>query len=136
MSQPFVLVIEDDTTLGATLIEILEFLDLSPELIPNGVLAIDRLAIVTPALILLDVHLSGSSGIDILADIRADERFNATKVIVMTADLFVDMTDLHAADAVILKPFTIDALAAAIKQVMQAARAVPGMPLQRLASGF
>jgi CheY-like chemotaxis protein len=58
------------------------------------------LADCTSQLILLDLHLPGCIGVEILSGIREDERFKATKV-VNTADRYIDPAKLFQADAVL-----------------------------------
>ena len=52
----------------------------------DGAVALERLAEVIPDLVVLDLHLPGASGEQILKYIRSDSRFDNTKVILATAD--------------------------------------------------
>jgi CheY-like chemotaxis protein len=130
-----IMIVEDDVTLGETVVEILELLGFTSELITNGLQSIERLAECTPQLVLLDVHMPGCMGVDVLACIRADERLSATKVIMTTADKYLDLAHLSQADAVLYKPYTIQAFEAAIHQVMNSP-ARTDLPLIPLASGY
>src|SRR5687767_2640859 len=98
----------------------LELLGFTSELISDGLQSIQRLSEVAPQLVLLDVHMPGCNGVDILARIRADERLRDIKVIMTTADKYLDLAHLSQADAVLYKPYTIQAFEVAINQVMNA----------------
>jgi CheY-like chemotaxis protein len=113
----------------------LDLLDLPSELISHGAEALERLKRTTPQLVLLDLNIPGRSGIEILSDIRATEQFHATKVIIVTGDRFVDVAQLHQADAVLFKPFTLDAFQAAIIQFLQG-RSSPRASPESLTSGL
>jgi CheY-like chemotaxis protein len=72
----------------------------------DGRTAVTRLADVVPALIVLDLHLPGISGGEILARIRADARLSKTRVILATADdRQADLIN-EQADIVLLKPIS------------------------------
>lgn len=51
----------------------------------SGTGAVEKLAAVQPDLVILDVMLPGRSGLDILADLRADPATAALPVIMLTA---------------------------------------------------
>jgi DNA-binding response OmpR family regulator len=100
------LVIEDDFDASVIFAKAFEVLDFKTEVIVSGNDAVERLKEVVPEIILLDLHLPGVLGTNILRSIRADERLKETLVIVATADprsadLIQDMADL-----VLIKPTT------------------------------
>jgi DNA-binding response OmpR family regulator len=123
------LLVEDDVDLGITLSEILYFLNVPGELVTDGLRALRWLADYTPQLILLDLHLPNCSGIEILSSIRRNERFKSTKVVVITADRFINPANLFQADAILYKPFTIDALSSVIDTVMNDTSLVAKVPI-------
>ena len=51
----------------------------------DGMTVMDKLNVQTPDMIILDVMLPGRSGFDILRDLRADPRFEALPVLMLTA---------------------------------------------------
>jgi len=55
-------------------------------------------------LVLMDLHLPDADGEDLIASIRDDERFNGTKVIVVTADNCRAREMGGEADLVLVKP--------------------------------
>src|SRR6476661_4972593 len=62
-----------------------------------------------PDLCVLDVMMPKRSGFDVLRELRADERFNSTKVIMLTAraqDRDVDAGFSLGADDYVTKPFS------------------------------
>jgi DNA-binding response OmpR family regulator len=62
-----------------------------------------------PDLCVLDVMMPKRSGFDVLRELRADERFNTTKVIMLTAraqDRDVDAGFSLGADDYVTKPFS------------------------------
>jgi DNA-binding response OmpR family regulator len=106
MTKPLVLIVEDDPQLSQiftlTLNESFE-----TESITDGDQALERLSEVVPNLVVLDINLPGASGVKILHFIRADSRFNSTRVIIATADS--RQADLlnDKADIILLKPISI-----------------------------
>ena len=103
---PLALVIEDDPDAAAIFSTALEVAGFEVETISSGAKAIERLQVVTPKMIVLDLHLPYVAGTDILAHIRADPRLEEVPIIIVTADAsMADLTDEHA-DLVLLKPIT------------------------------
>ena len=79
-------------------------------IIQDGDHALARLAVATPDIVVLDLHLPHVSGADILRLIRADERLAQTRVIVATADpRMADMLQ-DQPDLVLLKPISFSQL--------------------------
>lgn len=76
------------------------------EQIQDGRTALERLAAITPALILLDLHLPHISGEQLLEAIRAEERLAKTWVILATADLPRIESLKNKADFILTKPFS------------------------------
>ncbi len=118
MSQPLVLVIEDDPDIGSSLVEVLEYLDLRAELINDGMAAYREIVERRPALVLLDIHLPGKSGLEILDDIRMDPGLTGIKVVMVTADGFLNDAATVKADAVLLKPYSISELNALVLRML------------------
>ena len=110
MGRPLVLVIEDDPDIGASLVEVLEYLDVHAEWMTDGARAHQAVVDKNPALVLLDIHLPGKSGLEILDEIRADPRVAHTRVAIVTADAYLNKDIRKKADGILLKPYTIDEL--------------------------
>lgn len=103
MAKPVALIIEDDLEI-AKILSISLKNEFEVEILTEGNVAIARLAQVVPLLIVLDLHLPVVSGMDILAHIRSDARFNGTKIIVCTADALRAEEMRGQVELVLLKP--------------------------------
>ena len=86
MSKPFAFIIEDHDMLSSLFEEALIEAGYETEVALDGEVASSRLKEITPHLILLDLHLPHVSGAELLKQIRADSRFDATRIIVASAD--------------------------------------------------
>jgi len=106
MNKPLVFIVEDDPQLSRIFtIALSELFDV--EAITDGARALVRLHEVVPHLVLLDINLPGASGAQILHAIRADSRFEKTRVILATADSHQADELQDKADIVLLKPISI-----------------------------
>lgn len=110
MKQPFALVIEDDTDLSTIFAAALQAAEFDTEIVSDGGAAIERLSASRPALVVLDLHLPNTSGKDILAHIRANEKLADTRVILATADALLAESLRGDADLVLLKPISFHQL--------------------------
>lgn len=99
-------IIEDDQDLSTIFADALEAVGYQVEQIKDGLLAQQRLSEDVPCLILLDLHLPHISGADLLTEIKADERFNNTSVILTTADARMAEAYEPLADFVMVKPIS------------------------------
>ena len=108
--KPIALIIEDDEDLSVIFSEALNAAGFQTETIRNGQLALDRLRIVAPEVVSLDMHLPGVSGLDILKFIRAEKRLALTNVVVTTADAVMAEQVRDTADFVLIKPITFGQL--------------------------
>lgn len=91
----------------------------------NGASGIQAINELLPDLVLLDLHLPDMSGIDVLKQIKADEKTNSIPVVVLTANAIPDAikeTMRSGASAYITKPFDIDQLFEAIKELTDQSR--------------
>ena len=84
--KPLALVIEDSKDVALVFHTAMERAGYTVETIYDGSVALERLAEVIPDLIVLDLHLPGVSGEQILKHIHLDTRLEKVKVIVATAD--------------------------------------------------
>lgn len=104
-----VVVVEDDRELGELVIEALAMeLDCDLHLLMDGTEAMrwfsEESGNEVPGLIILDMHLPGISGLQILDYVRSQPRFNTTRVVVTTADSMLLEKARHKADWLLLKP--------------------------------
>lgn len=107
MPKPFALIVEDDPKLGRIFSVALEQLGFETALDEDGSHYKTLLEARTPAIILLDVHLPFASGAEILALVRADERWKQIPVVVMTADISKAKTLEPLANFSLLKPVSV-----------------------------
>ena len=117
MSDPLAVVIEDHEHTATIFSAALKTAGYAPEIISDGALAIDYLATVDPALIVLDLHLPQVSGEKILKFIRETERLKKIRVILATADPL--LADILSSDAnmVLIKPISFDQLSELAKRL-------------------
>ena len=110
MTNSLALIIEDDEFLAEIFSLTLQEAEFEIEIIRDGRAALTRLATLTPALVVLDLHLPHVSGVDILHQIRADERLAETRVMLATADAIMAENLREDADLVLLKPISTNQL--------------------------
>ncbi|HUX77452.1 MAG TPA: response regulator [Anaerolineae bacterium] len=110
MSNPVALVIEDDRDLANLFAIALRMAGVETEIVHAGDTALARLAVLVPDLVVLDLHIPRTAGIDVLRQIRADARLSGTRVVVVTGDLLAAKDIQNQADQVLIKPFSFDDL--------------------------
>ncbi len=84
--QPLAIVIEDDPDSIAIYSTALKAAGFAVETVMTGDKALERLAAVEPALVVLDMHLPNVAGADIIRHIRSSPRLAETQVIIITGD--------------------------------------------------
>lgn len=110
MAQPFGLIIEDDLDIQKIFSEILELCGVDCKIIPSGSRAIEFLANNIPDIMLVDMHLPGANGVEIINFVRKNEAFDNTIIMVVSADHMMSSAVDDLVDAVILKPVDVMAL--------------------------
>lgn len=88
----------------------------------DGEEALAALRRLRPALVLLDVMMPRKSGYEVLAAVRADETLAGLKVLMLTAkgrDTDVAQGLGLGADAYMTKPFSTQALAAKVRELLR-----------------
>ncbi len=110
-SQPSFLYVEDDLlsreVLGTIFTKILNYSDLT--FFENSENFLERMATLptVPDVIFLDIHIRPNNGYELLEWLRADPKYNDTKIIALTASVMVhDVAQLQKAgfDGLIGKP--------------------------------
>lgn len=104
------MVIEDDDDLSAIFCEALNAAGFETEIVRNGRSAIERLGVVTPDVVVLDMHLPLVAGSEILKFIRSEKRLSFTNVVVTTADAIMGEQMRESADFVLIKPISFGQL--------------------------
>jgi two-component system cell cycle response regulator DivK len=104
------LIIEDDLDLSTIFSEALTAAGFKTEILRDGKAAQARLNEVEPFIVILDMHLPYVSGLDLLAQIRRDERLEKVLVVICTADARMGEAVIDDADFVLIKPITFTQL--------------------------
>lgn len=116
MNELHVLIIEDNKDTAYFFKTVLELIGFECEVILSAKEALARLAVSAPDVILLDIRLGIEiSGEDILYQIRSNQRFDKTRVVVVTAYTWLAEPIMDLADLVLIKPVEVDQL----KDMMQ-----------------
>ncbi len=105
--RPTILVVEDDPHTRDVLSGLLRALGYHLVVAASAERALDALNVVSPDLVLTDVHLGAMSGIDLCVRLKADPRHELTPVVILTAvgDLEARVAGLAAgADDFFTKP--------------------------------
>jgi CheY-like chemotaxis protein len=101
------LIIEDDEDLADIFAEALRGVGFEVEHAVDGKRAQERIRNDSvPHLILLDMHLPYVAGADLLAEMKGDERFANTTIIITTADARMGETYGEQTDFVLIKPIS------------------------------
>jgi CheY-like chemotaxis protein len=110
LTKPFALIVEDHLATAEFFATALAEAGYETEIIGTGQAALSRLPGVMPDLVILDLHLPGVGGAEILKEIRGDERLADTRVIVATTHWQGAEEVEKEADLVILKPVGFEQL--------------------------
>lgn len=126
-----ILIVEDEADLVDLLRYNLEREGYACRFVTDGRLALTELRRFAPDLVLLDRMLPGTSGDEILSQIRHEERINTTPVIMLTAK--TDESDqlvgfALGADDYISKPFSMKLLLARISSLLRRSETVEPEP--------
>lgn len=118
---PKIMLIEDDHTMMSLLTTLMRFEGFDTAMIKNDESLDTIMADIRqemPDVILLDVHLRRVNGLDLLSNIRNDERTHRIGVI-LSSGMDVSQRCLEmGADAFILKPYMPEDLLQKIRQVL------------------
>jgi two-component system sensor histidine kinase/response regulator len=112
-----VLVVEDDTAIRATLVDMLEFNGCEVIQASNGPAGLDLARRRRPDIILTDIAMPGFDGFEFITALRAADETRATPVIILSASVEPETMrkgmDLGAEDYLV-KPFTEDQVLSSI----------------------
>ncbi len=110
MSKPLALVIEDNKDQAEITAKALQTAGFMTEIFHDGEEAVERLNVVVPDLVVLDMHLPGVSGTGVLLQIRSDPRLAKTRVIIATVEPELAGLIRDKADLVLTKPIEFSQL--------------------------
>lgn len=119
---PYVLIVEDDPNQAYLLTTILESDGLVTQIAPDAETALMVLGTRPPALLTLDLNLPGLSGAELLQRLRATPALDHLPVILITAFPAVAPDVVSQAQALLIKPYDIDALLASVRAHLPPAR--------------
>ena len=108
--KPLALIIEDNEDQNLVFTTALKQAGYITESIRDGITAMSRLGKVTPALVILDLHMPGINGGWLLREIRKDPVTAKTHVIIVSADAEFAARLAAQADVVLLKPVSFSEL--------------------------
>ncbi|PYF08611.1 response regulator receiver domain-containing protein [Rhodobacter viridis] len=85
MAEKHVLLVEDEPNIAEAIRFILTRAGWNVTVEASGIAALARIAALRPTAVILDLMLPGRSGLEILAELRADADLGATPVLMLTA---------------------------------------------------
>jgi two-component system, OmpR family, phosphate regulon response regulator PhoB len=109
-TKPLAFIVEDDEKLVTIFSHALQEAGFFVRTAGDGQQAMEALAVLEPAVIVLDLHLPGATGDKVLAYIRSNERLKQTTVILATADSVMADSLREQSDYVLLKPISYSQL--------------------------
>jgi DNA-binding response OmpR family regulator len=118
-----VLVVDDEPNIVMSLRFLMEREGLDVEVAPTGEAALQALERAPADLVLLDVMMPQLDGFEVCQRIRADPRWAAVKIIMLTAkgrEVERDKGRALGADAYVTKPFSTRELVARVKKMLGA----------------
>lgn len=119
---PLVLVVEDDEATSELIQIILSRAGYRVRTAPDGVVAVSRMQLEQPDLVVLDMMMPRAGGLDVLQTLRASEWGLRIPVLMTTAgtrpDRIVEAIRAGASDYM-MKPFSAEALLAAVERLLR-----------------
>lgn len=117
MEKPIALIVEDDRDIVALFRHVLDVAGYQTEIVLDGKDAMDRLEVMRPNIVLLDLQLPRVSGVEILKRMRDDERLKRVPVVVITAYApYADSLPVEP-DLLLLKPVDINQLSSLVQRL-------------------
>jgi len=110
LKKPSVFIIEDNDSLSDIFTQAMKMAGFEIQTAANGLEAIDKLAVLEPAVIILDIYLPGVTGDKILAYVRHESRLKNAKIILTTFDSLLADKFRAQCDFVLLKPVSFGQL--------------------------
>ena len=117
MDKPLALIVEDDRDIVALFRHVLDIAGYQTEIVLDGTEAMQRIPLMQPDIILLDLQLPGMSGVEILDNIRADKNTALIPVVVITANPNLADSLSVEPDLLLLKPVDISQLSELVQRL-------------------
>ena len=135
MNKPTALIVEDDRDIVALFRHVLDIAGYQTEIVLDGKDAMDRLGVIRPNIVLLDLQLPRMSGVEILKRMRDDERLMRVPVVVITAYApYADSLPVEP-DLLLLKPVDINQLSNLVQR-LQATQGALDEPTHDFVTGL
>lgn len=135
MEKPTALIVEDDRDIVALFRHVLDIAGYQTEIVLDGKDAMDRLEVMRPNIVLLDLQLPRMSGVEILKRMRDDERLMRVPVVVITAYApYADSLPVEP-DLLLLKPVDINQLSNLVQR-LQATQGALDEPTHDFVTGL
>jgi CheY-like chemotaxis protein len=135
MDKPIALIVEDDRDIVALFRHVLDVAGYQTEIVLDGKDAMDRLEVMRPNIVLLDLQLPRLSGVEILKRMRDDERLMRVPVVVITAYApYADSLPVEP-DLLLLKPVDINQLSSLVQR-LQATQGALDEPTHDFVTGL
>jgi two-component system KDP operon response regulator KdpE len=117
MPTPVILVVDDDAPILLLMQSLLRGFGFEPVAVNSGAKALDEARKRTPDLILLDRHMPGMSGEDVLRELRGNDALASVPVLILSGEP-IEPDELRAlgATGAVLKPFDVAELVETIRQ--------------------
>ena len=115
-----ILTVDDSATIRDLLLSELSGLGYRVNQAEDGINGLEMLAIEPPDVIITDITMPRMDGIGFIQNVRGDERYKATPILVLTTESDADIKDRAkraGATGWIVKPFDPRKLAEAIRKV-------------------
>jgi CheY-like chemotaxis protein len=110
MPDTSILIVENEPDLAEIFAEILSYEGIETNVALDGEAALRWLEARVPDLLILDMHMPGLSGLDVLDAVRADPRLARLPVVAVTADVLLAREEGNRFDAAFIKPVQIEDL--------------------------
>jgi CheY-like chemotaxis protein len=121
MDKPFALIVEDNLEIVTLFQHVLDMAGYHTEIVLDGTEAMQRIETEPPDIVLLDLQLPGMTGVEILKQMRTNERLSSIPVVVITAYSNYSTRLPFEPDLLLLKPVNIHQLSNMIQR-LQATR--------------
>jgi response regulator RpfG family c-di-GMP phosphodiesterase len=128
------LVVDDDAGLKALLRTTFEIFDLELDEADSAAMAAQCISVQRPDVIVLDVRMPGTDGLEYCATLKSDPRTKDIPVVLLTGS---DLAEIHgsSADAVLRKPFSPLELLSVVERLAGGGAGVPLRPAHSVDPG-
>src|SRR5687767_4345897 len=117
MDKPFALIVEDNLEIVTLFQHVLDMAGYHTEIVLDGTEAMQRIETEPPDIVLLDLQLPGMTGVEILKQMRTNERLSSIPVVVITAYSNYSTRLPFEPDLLLLKPVNIHQLSNLIQRL-------------------